>query len=87
MSSLLHTYVTTVLTLRRILSDARVGIEMEEGYVISFLFATEDVVAKWPPMFLPNDPRLKEKVRNEMESSDIGVNFAFADGSKAERGE
>lgn len=58
--------------------DARLGIELKERYVISFLFATEDVFAKWPPMFLPNFPKLREKVR-EMESPEIGVNFAFKD--------
>jgi hypothetical protein len=63
--------------------DARLGLELNEGYAITFLFATENVVATWPPMYLPNLPRLKEKVRNEMDSPEIGVNFAFRDGSKA----
>ena len=57
--------------------DARLGIELKKGYVIAFLFATEDVVSKWPPMLLPDLPGLAEKVRNEMESDKIGVNFVI----------
>lgn len=57
--------------------DARLGLELKQGYAITFVFATEDVLGKWPAMFLPNLPLLKQKVRDEMESPDIGVNFAF----------
>ncbi|KAJ4179570.1 hypothetical protein NW767_014582 [Fusarium falciforme] len=60
-----------------VMFDARLSIELKKGYVIAFLFATEDVVAKWPPMLLPDLPGLAEKVRNEMESDKIGVNFVI----------
>ncbi|CAG9949751.1 unnamed protein product [Clonostachys rosea f. rosea IK726] len=65
----------------RVMIDARLSLELKECYIISFVFATEDVVAKWPPMYLPNLPILKEKV-DKMETPDIGVNFAFRHNKK-----
>lgn len=62
---------------RKVMVDARLGLELKQGYAITFVFATENVLNKWPPMFLPNLPELQQKVRNEMESPEIGVNFAF----------
>lgn len=67
--------------LLRVMIDARLSLELKECYIISFVFATEDVVAKWPPMYLPNLPILKEKV-DKMETPDIGVNFAFRHNKK-----
>ncbi|KAK1754138.1 hypothetical protein QBC47DRAFT_385845 [Echria macrotheca] len=61
----------------RAIVDARLGLELKQGYAIAFVFATEDALNRLPPMFLPNLPTLKQKVRDEMESPDIGVNFAF----------
>jgi hypothetical protein len=61
----------------RVVFDARLNIELQEGYLITLLFATEDVVNKWPPMLLPDLPGLAEKVRDEMETEKIGVNFVI----------
>jgi len=61
----------------RVIVDARLGLELKQGYAIVFVFATQNVLNKWPPMFLPNLPTLQHKVRDEMESPEIGVNFAF----------
>jgi hypothetical protein len=65
----------------RVTFDARTCIEIKQGYALTFLFATEDVLSTTPPrppMYLPNIPRLRNKV-SEMESSEIGLNFAFRD--------
>jgi len=61
--------------------DARTCMEIQRGYALTFLFATEDVLSTWPPMYLPNLPRLREKV-SEMETAEVGVNFAFRELSK-----
>ncbi|KAK1973279.1 hypothetical protein LZ30DRAFT_744034 [Colletotrichum cereale] len=58
--------------------DARLRFEIKQGFAVTFVFATEDVLAKWPPMLLPNLLVLQQKVRDEMESPSVGVNFAFA---------
>ncbi|KAI1496548.1 hypothetical protein F5X99DRAFT_422024 [Biscogniauxia marginata] len=60
-----------------VLFDARINLEIKQGFAITFVFATEDVLAKWPPMTLPNLPALQRKVYEELESKKVGVNFAF----------
>lgn len=62
--------------LLRVAFDARTCIEIQRGYALTFLFATEDVVSIWPPMYLPNVPRLRKKV-SEMRTNEVGANFAF----------
>lgn len=59
-----------------VIRDARLSVKIVEGYTITFIFATDDLVATWPKMLLPNTDALKDRVA-EMESPDIGVNFAF----------
>lgn len=61
----------------KMIVDARLGLELKKGYAIAFVFATEDALNRWPPMFLPNVSTLKQKVQDEMDSPDVGVNFAF----------
>ena len=60
----------------RVILDARLGFEIRQGYAITFMFATDDVLAAWPKMILPNLRMLIEKVA-DMESPKIGVNFEF----------
>lgn len=67
----------------RVTFDARTCVEIQRGYALTFLFATEDVLSTWPPMYLPNLTMLHDKV-SEMESSEIGVNFAFRENPKTE---
>jgi hypothetical protein len=43
------------------------------------MFATDDVLAGWAKMILPYSPELASKVA-AMESTKIGVNFAFDSG-------
>ncbi|KZL67538.1 hypothetical protein CT0861_00342 [Colletotrichum tofieldiae] len=55
--------------------DARLAFEIKIGYAITFIFATDEVVAAWPKISLPNSPEVVRKVVN-MESQKIKVNFA-----------
>jgi len=59
-----------------VILDARICFEMEQGYAITFMFATDEVLKAWPKMILPNSRMLIANVAN-MESPKIGVNFAF----------
>ncbi|KAH6705875.1 hypothetical protein EV126DRAFT_178783 [Verticillium dahliae] len=59
-----------------IIADARLGFEIKEGYAITFLFATEEVVAKWAKIVLPNSEDLKRKVA-DMRRPNIDLNFDF----------
>ena len=43
------------------------------------MFATDDVLVNWTKMILPYSPELANKVA-AMESTKIGVNFAFDSG-------
>lgn len=58
--------------------DPRLYIESQTGYVITFMFATEEVLADWPKILLLDLPESREKVAS-MESTKVGVNFAFQD--------
>ena len=62
----------------RAILDARLSFEIKEGFAIMFAFTTEDELKTWTKMFLPNSPEFVRKVA-EMESTNIGVNFAFED--------
>ncbi|KAF5969556.1 hypothetical protein FCOIX_10818 [Fusarium coicis] len=62
-----------------VIFDGRLCIELQEGYVIALVLATEDVVGRWPPMKLTNFPGLAEKIQKDMESDDIGVNFEITE--------
>lgn len=64
--------------LSRVIFDARVAFEIQKGYAITFMFATEEVVAKWAKIALPNTIEIKRKV-DELESlsTHIGFNFEF----------
>lgn len=58
--------------------DARLGFQIEQGYAITFLFATDEVIANWAKMTLPYSKELEHKVRDlEMQSAKIGLNFTF----------
>lgn len=58
--------------------DPGLFIESQVGYTITFIFATEEVIASWPKIILSDLPELREKVAS-MKSTKIGVNFAFQD--------
>jgi len=61
-----------------VILDARVGFEIKQGYAITFLFATDDVITKWAKIVLPSSEGLRQKVAEmEKESTRIGLNFAF----------
>ncbi|EWZ78676.1 hypothetical protein FOWG_17095 [Fusarium oxysporum f. sp. lycopersici MN25] len=58
--------------------DARVCFEMKQGYTIAFMFATEDVLADWAKIYLPNSTILQDKVAQiEDINPKIGHNFVF----------
>ncbi|KDN60773.1 hypothetical protein CSUB01_05965 [Colletotrichum sublineola] len=61
-----------------VISDARVGFEIQEGYVIVFMFAMDNLVSTWVPMDLPDSRKLKDKV-NAMKTDKIGLNFVFVE--------
>jgi hypothetical protein len=42
-----------------VLHDARLYVEIKTGYAITFLFATDEAIALWPPITLPNLPDLE----------------------------
>ncbi|AEO57119.1 hypothetical protein MYCTH_2056329 [Thermothelomyces thermophilus ATCC 42464] len=61
-----------------VILDARLGFEIKEGYAITFLYATDEVIANWAKIVLPYSKALVEKVSDmEKESTRIGLNFAF----------
>lgn len=58
--------------------DARLGFEIKTGYAITFMFGTEDVVASWPKIVLPNSAPLVKKIElMETRSEKIGLNITF----------
>jgi len=61
-----------------VIMDARLGFEIKAGYAITFMFGTEDVVASWPKIVLPNSAALVKKIETmESRSERIGLNIAF----------
>ena len=72
-----HTARTCLITCR-VVRDARLRLKITKGYVITLIFATDQLVAGWPKMILPKSTALEEKV-STMQSQDVGVNFAFHD--------
>ena len=75
-----------VLISCRVILDARLGREILEGYAITVIFMTEELLArsKVPKMLLPNLPGLKEKVA-DMQSEKIRLNFEFEDSTMSTR--
>jgi hypothetical protein len=61
-----------------VLHDARLYVEIKTGYAITFLFATDEAIALWPPITLPNLPEFVQKA-NDMMSRTIGLNLEFID--------
>ncbi|KAI3094758.1 hypothetical protein CBS147333_9932 [Penicillium roqueforti] len=59
-----------------VILDARLAFEIKQGSATTFAFTTKNELATWAKMILPNSPGLARKVA-EMESTGIGVNFAF----------
>ncbi|XP_044717997.1 uncharacterized protein HRG_07357 [Hirsutella rhossiliensis] len=59
-----------------VILDARLSFEIKQGSATMFAFTTRDELATWAKMILPKSPGLAQKVA-EMESTTIGVNFAF----------
>ncbi|KAH7151931.1 hypothetical protein B0J13DRAFT_582863 [Dactylonectria estremocensis] len=65
-----------------VILDARLCFEIKQGYAITFMFATEDVVAKWAKIVLPHSTTLADKVAQmEKKSTKIGLNFTFQAGN------
>lgn len=61
-----------------VILDARVCFEIKQGYTMTFMFATEDVLVKWRKIVLPNSTILRNQVAEiENISPKIGLNFAF----------
>ncbi|KAJ3494997.1 hypothetical protein NLG97_g3709 [Lecanicillium saksenae] len=61
-----------------VIMDARLGFEIRTGYAITFMFGTEDVVASWPKIVLPNSAVLAKKIEiMEARSKRIGLNITF----------
>lgn len=54
--------------------DARTRFESREGYQITGIFATDEVVQKWPPIVLQYSEETVE-LANSMQSEKIRVNF------------
>lgn len=64
----------------RVILDARIGREILEGYAITAIFMTEDLVSRFklPPMPLPSWPLLKDKVSEMQEKCGaVRLNFEF----------
>lgn len=55
-----------------VILDSRVDYEMKEGYVITFVFATDDIIENWSKMKVP--AKLEQKVAS-MQSEIIRVNY------------
>jgi len=61
-----------------VILDARLGFQIERGYAITFLFATDEVVTKWAKIVLPYSAGLERRVAAiEALSTKIGFNFTF----------
>lgn len=73
------------LTQSRIMLDARLAFEIKSRYAITFMFATEDVVAKWAKIILPPSAALAAKVADmERKSKYVRLNFRFQDDKDGE---
>ncbi|KAF2744343.1 hypothetical protein M011DRAFT_470480 [Sporormia fimetaria CBS 119925] len=60
-----------------VVRDARLYAETRTGYAFTFIFATDEVVAAWPKIKVPNSQDFRQKAI-DMESPTIGVNFSFS---------
>lgn len=60
-----------------VIMDSRDGFEIRKGYVIVFEFALENLAWIWRKMALPSSERLKQKVHDMEESTNIKLNFSF----------
>lgn len=62
----------------RVIADTRLAFRIVKGLAIMFVFATREELLGWAKMVLPKNRGL-EKMVAEMDTSKIGVNFAFQD--------
>ncbi|KAF9730011.1 hypothetical protein PMIN06_012490 [Paraphaeosphaeria minitans] len=67
-----------------VIHDGRTFTQIKTGYGITFQFATDDVIQKWPKITVPNSTDLVRKVVN-MESAKIKVNFAIGNAGGAKK--
>jgi hypothetical protein len=58
----------------RLICDARLSWRRVKGYVIFFVFATEDELARWPAKKYPKGDEFEQKIA-QMQSRTIGVKF------------
>jgi hypothetical protein len=65
----------------RAILDARLSFKRVKGFAIYFVFATKEELESWPKKRFPGGDDLKGKAA-KMESTRIGLNFAFEGGSK-----
>lgn len=68
---LLWSYV--ILTLSRIILDARTLYEMEQVYVLKCEITTQDIADSWKKMILPKTKTIEDKVA-AIQSSKIQIN-------------
>ena len=62
----------------RVILDARLGFQIKRGYAITFLYATDEALAKWKKIVLPYSAGLERRVADiEALSTKIGFNFTF----------
>jgi hypothetical protein len=61
----------------RVVRDARLYTETITGYVCTYIFATDEVIARWPPIEVPDSQEFRQKAF-DMKSPTIGVNFSVS---------
>lgn len=62
--------------LTSVILDARLGFQIKKGYAITFVFATDEVLAKWKKIVLPYSAGLERRVADiKASSTKIGLNF------------
>jgi len=65
----------------RLICDARLSWRRRKGYILFFVFATKEELARWPGKMYPMDDDMVQKVA-QMQSPTIGVKFVFSNISK-----
>lgn len=58
----------------RMILDARTSFEIREGYQITCIFVTEELIRDWPKIIVPDSQELT-RLANSMQSPKIKINF------------